>query len=424
MTPPGIGYDSGTIYSGTLPAAQRVYYEAVLRDVLRTKSLMVPFCTVKEDFRARDTGMITYSEVFDTEPNWNPLTEQDIWLSGAHLDTRSLTIGLEIHGDTLKFSDYAEVTQYLNRGDLRGLVRDKIGQNQVDTLDILARNAFLTHPNKQFAGGTRANRAAIQATDLFDPDLAELARTHLEEAEVPGVVAVEDGDVQTIVCVTTPRVVHDIRTAAGSSWLEVNQYAGSTRKFTGEAGTWNGVRFVRTNRLILRNHGAVAQQTTLAAPTVPGQGAAATVDMIYSVGQSTSTRYVPVASAAGFAVGDIVTIHSALASGAGNAPLESDGTQETRRIVAIDGVNISFDKPLLKMHAPGDLLTKGVNIHSSIFMGGPAVVYAVGERSTPVLPPKYDDMMMINRIGWRGFFKFQMFRPEFIEVHETSGSTN
>ncbi len=418
-------FSTGTMWSGSLPAAQRTYYEAILQDTLRTKSIMVPFCAVKEDFAAKATGLINYSEVFDTEPNWNPLSEQDVWLRGAHLDTRSQTISLEIHGDTLKFSDYAEIVQYLNSGNLAGLMRNKIAQNQIDMLDVLARNAFLTHPNKQYAGGLRANREAILATDLFDPDFTELARTHLEEAEVPGVVAVQDSDVQTIVCATTPRVIHDIRTAAGSNWLEVNQYAGSTRKFSGEAGTWNGVRFIRTNRLMLRNHGAVVDQTTLTAATVPGQGAAATVDVIYSVGQAGSTRTIPVADVTGLVVGDYVTIHSqAAGEGAGHPPVESDGTQETRRIVAIGAGTLSFDRPLLKPHASGDFVTKGVNIHSSIFMGGPAVVYAVGERPTPVLPPKFDDLMMVNRIGWRGFLKFQMFRPEYIEVHETSGSVN
>ena len=43
-----------------------------------------------------------------------------------------MNIGLEIHGDTLKYSDYSEVVQYVNSGDMRGLVRNKIGQNQVD----------------------------------------------------------------------------------------------------------------------------------------------------------------------------------------------------------------------------------------------------------------------------------------------------
>ncbi len=418
-------YTSGMIWSSTLPAWQREYFEGQLLETLRTKSIMVPFTIMKEDFSGKMTGRITYTEVFDTAPNWNPITEQNIWLTGAHLDSRSVTLDLEAHGDVLKFSDYADIVQYINNGDLRGLVRDKIGINQNEMLDILARNAFMDHPYPVYAGGLRANREAILATDLFNPDLAELARTHLEEAEIPGVVATDDSDVTTIACVTTPRVIHDIRTAAGSNWLEVNQYAGSVRKFSGEAGTWGGVRFIRTNRLVLPNHGAVVQQTTLSAATVPGQGAAATVDRVYAPGQSTSTRYITVAAATGLAVGDKVTIHSQSAGeGAGHGPIETDGTQETRRIVGINGLQIAFDKPLLKAHASGDFLTKGIDLHASIFMGGPAVVYGVGERPTPVVPPKYDDLMMINRYGWRGFLKFQMYRPEYIELHFTAGSTD
>ena len=416
--------DTGAIYSNVLPSWQRTYFEAALLETLRTKSIMVPFTTMKFDAAAKNTGKVTYTEVFDTDPNFNPLSESDIWMRGAHLDSRALTIDLEIHGDTLKFSDYSEVVQYVNNGNLKGLVQGKIAQNMRDYLDILARNAFLSHANKVYAGGTKTSRATIATTDLFDPDFAELARTHLEEAEVPGVVAVTDQDVQTIVCVTTPRVIHDIRTAAGSDWLEVNEYAGGLRKFSGEAGTWGGTRFVRTNRLRLRNHGAVTQQTALSGDTVAGQGAYAVVDGVYTPGQSTSTRYITVDSASGFAVGDNVTIHSASVSSDGEAPLETDGTQETRRIVNISGANISFDRPLLKPHSDDDWLTKGIDIHTSIFVGGPAVVMGIGEKPHPIIPPKYDDLMMINRYGWRGFLKFQMFRPEYIEVHETAGTVD
>ena len=420
-------YETGAFYSNTMPAWQRTYYEGLLLETLRTKSIMVPFCAVKEDFRAKETGIINYTEVFDTEPNWNPLSEQTLWMRGAYLDSRSVQLSLEIHGDTLKFSDYADIVTYVNRGDYRGLVRDKIGQNQKDMLDVLARNAFLSHPYPVYGGGLRANREAILAADLFDPDFGELARTHLEEAEIPGLAGVSDGDGQTIVCVTTPRVIHDIRTAAGSGWLEVQNYQSTGRKFTNEVGMWAGVRYVRTNRNVLRNHGAVTQQTTLSADTVPGQGAAATVDVVYSVGQGTSVRFVTVADETGFAVGNLVTIHSQGAgAGAGHPPVESDGTQETRRIVAIDAANnrLTFDKPLLKPHTGGDFVTVGVDLHASMFMGGPAVVYGVGERPTPVMPPKIDDLQMVNRYGWRGFMKFQMFRPEYIELHLTSGSTD
>src|SRR5512133_2227019 len=189
-------YESGADFSATVPQWQRTYYEGLLLDTIRTKSIMVPYCVTKEDFRAKQTGIINYTEVFDTEPNWNTITEKDPWLCGAQLDSRSPTIQLEVHGDTLKFSDYSEITTYINNGDIRGLVREKIGQNMTDTMDILARNAFLQHPYPVYAGGTRASRAAIvqNSSDYFVPDLAELARTHLEEHEVPGVTTVGDGD--------------------------------------------------------------------------------------------------------------------------------------------------------------------------------------------------------------------------------------
>lgn len=295
-------------------------------------------------------------------------------------------------------------------------------------LDILARNAFLEHPSKIYQGQT--SRGALTAGDLFNPDIVETVRVHLEENEIPGVVATEDSDIPTIVCVTTPRVIKDIRTGSTSKWLELQEYAGGTKKFTGEVGSWAGVRFVRTNRLRLRNHGAVSTQTTLAQAAPAGTGASQTVDAVYTVGQSNATRYITVATgaAANFSalVGKYITLHSQNSVSAGEAPVEGDGTQETRRIISVDTVNdrITLNKPLLKDHASGDFVTNGIDVHSSLFMGGPGVVYGVGERPGVVVPPKYDDLQMINRFGWRGFLKFQMFRPEYFEVCESAGSTD
>ncbi|HEY45700.1 MAG TPA: N4-gp56 family major capsid protein [Anaerolineae bacterium] len=418
-----VAYETGALWSTTLPEGQRDYYEQLLLETLRTKSILVPFCAVKEDFRARDTGVIIYTEVMDTEPNWNALSETGIWLTGAHLDSRSVQIGLEIHGDVIKISDYNELTNFWANGDLRGLVRGKLGQNMVDYLDILARNAFLSSPYKTYAGTANTKRTELAQTDLFDTDLVDLMRVHLEEREIPGVINVQD-QAPAIVCVTTPRVCHDIRTAAGSKWIEAQEYAGSVRLFTGEVGSWGGVRFIKTNRLMLRNYGEVSLQTTLTAPTVVGQGAAATVDTVYSVGQTGSTRTIPVASSAGFVAGEYITIHDT--RGADDEPLASDGTQETRRIVEVPGgaVTLVLDKPLMKPHDTGDYVTRGVTVHASIFMGGPAVVYGIGERPHPLVLPKIDDLAMVQRFSWRAFCKMQMFRPEYIEVVESGGTVN
>lgn len=415
--------NTGVQWSSTNASWQRDYYSLLLLETLRTKSILVPYCAVKRDYAGANSGTIIYSEVYDTEPDWSPLTESDIWLRGAHLDSRSVKIDLEIHGDVLKFSDYSEIVQYINKGDIRGLVREKVGQNQNEYLDILARNAYASHPHKIYAEDA-TSRATLAEGDLFELSMLDTMRVHLEENDVPGVTPVSDNDIATLVVGVTPRVVKDIRTAVGTNWHAAQEYAGSVRLFNGEIGMWNGMRFVRTNRLRLRNAGAVEHQTALAGATVPGQGAAATVDTVYTVGQAAATKYISVDSSTGFEVGQYITIHN---HDLGAVVLESDGSQETRRIVAVDsgGANrIALNKPLLKSHAEDDYVTHAVDVHMTLTLGGPAVVYGIGEDPHLIQPPVIDDLQILQRIGWRGFLKMQMFRPEFFEVAESAGSTD
>ena len=94
--------------------------------------------------------------------------------------------------------------------------------------------------------------------------------------------------------------------------------------------------------------------------------------------------------------------------------------------MGIDAGNnrLELNKPLMKPHASGDYVTNGLDIHMSIVHGGPAVVYGIGEAPGVIVPPTFDDLMMVQRIGWRGYLKFQMFRPEFFEVCLSAGSTD
>lgn len=413
-------YAARAFFSDTLPAGQRTFYEDVLMATLRTKNIFTQYCISKTDFAAKSTGLLVYTEVFDTSPNWNPLTEDQLWLDGAHLDSRQITIGLERHGDVLKFGDYTELVNYWNSGDFTGLMRGKLGQNLVDYLDILAMNAHLEAPNVQYAGSA-TSLYDLAVDDYYDPDLGGLARTHLEEMDIPGVFSVDDTTDQAVVALTSPRIIRDIRTKNSNKWLEVHRYSNPQMKMRAEAGAWDGVRYLKSNRLRLRNYGKVTVQTTLDGAAVEGQGSAAMVQG-YAVGQANAVRHVQVASAAGFAVGMTVTIHSAPVcaddGAGGHPPVRADGTQEQRRIVSIDVANnrLAFDRPLMKPHATGSYVTKGIDVTPTIILGGPSVVLGIGERPTPTFPPKIDDHMMINRIGWRAFLKFQMFRPEWTEI--------
>ena len=289
-------------------------------------------------------------------------------------------------------------------------------------LDLLARNAFSAVPSGyKIFGSDATNRAGIAADDYLALTQINSMRDALEDLEVPGVAATDDSQLKTLVMTTTPRVVSGIRNN-NTAWTAAQEYAGAGRIFNGEVGEWGGVRFVRTNRLRLYNAGAVTAQTTLDGATVAGQGAARTVDTVYTVGQSTATPYITVADLTGLEVGQNVTIHDA---DLGAAVLETDGTTETRRIVGITvpTKRVALNKPLMKPHATGAYVTTGLDVHLSVLHGGPSVVYGVAEAPHPIAPPKFDDLMMVNRFGWRGFLKFQQFRPEYLQVCESAAPT-
>lgn len=409
-------YETGQELTSTMPSKLRTYYSQMLLEVIRTKSILVPFCRVKEDYNAVAAKNIIYTEALDAAPNWNPVPESTVYMRGAHLDQRTVQIGLEIYGDVLKYNDFFAATQYLT-SDYRSLVRGKLGQLVVDELDILARNAHIGHPSVIYQGGG-TTRASITSANIVDHTMLRNIKVDLEEKDL---IQWEGDALNTdIVCVTTPRVCEDIRTGSTSPWLEVQAYAGGTRIYNGEVGKWEGIRFVKSNRMRLPNMGAVELQTTLTADTVPGQGAQET-DGVYTYGQSNSVRYIPVTSETGFAVGDEITIHSA-AVGAGNAPVESDGTQEVRRIASVAASQIVLDFPLLKPHTAGDFVTKGVTLHASVFLVGPSVVWGIAEAPWIFPLPKIDDLQLVNRYGWRMFGKFQQFTPERSRVLLSAGS--
>lgn len=420
-------FTTGLVNSGTLTGGLRPYYDQLLLETLRNNAVFWPYVQMKYDMQAKATGQMIFTEVYDTEPNWNPRSESDYFLSGAQVGSRSVTLQMAIYGEVMKFTDYSEIVNFFNNGNFRGLINGKLGINLTETLDILAMNAMMDSPFVTYAGGK--TRFTMTAADVYDPDLGELAYIHLQERLIPGLINPNGGE-PTVVGITSPRVIHDIRTGTSSQtkWIDTVKYALPNMKLLShEMGQWGGVRYVKSTRLRRYNYGAVTNQSTLTAPTVAQQGGAASVFGVYTTAaDATAARYVTVTSGSGFAIGQRVTIHSGTvydSDGAGGkAPSKTDGTQEHRLIVDIQTNNIFFDKPLLKPHAAGDYVTKGVDLNFSIILGGQSIAAGVGEMPTLVVPPKTDDLQMVNRLGWRSFMKVQMFRPEWTEMIVTGGS--
>lgn len=125
--------------------------------------------------------------------------------------------------------------------DLVSFARDTLGFDAARRIDTRIREELMNGGVAVY-GGVAASRAAIATTDVLKFGDARKWLIKLMAADLD--------DAVDLVAVTHPFVVGDIMgdATANTGWVQANQYAGSTRLFTGEVGSAYGIRFVTTTR--------------------------------------------------------------------------------------------------------------------------------------------------------------------------------
>jgi len=257
------------------------------------------------------------------------------------------------------------------------------------------------------------------AADHFDPAIARDIWMQLQYNNVPlATNPMGNGTAGTMICITTPSVIHDIQSTAGTDWETAYMAANPMALLPYEVGMYKNVRFIANPRNVLWNAGDVIAQTTLSSPVDIGDGASDDlVDGVYQVGQDGTivSNGVQVVDATGFAVNQIVTLHKTRTSAYGvtNGVDYKEATARRRRIVKIVGTTLYFDRPLFHEFIVGDYVTYGQDIHPSIFVAGPeTVATGVGEPIRTYAKDPVDDLNGIYRFSWDGYFETQLFRPE------------
>jgi hypothetical protein len=260
----------------------------------------------------------------------------------------------------------------------------------------------------------------------------------LDDKNVPGANNPTGLGGRTIFAITSHNVWYDMTKPSATGNLKDNLVTLQDRILMNyEVGMYLNTRYIKTPLNTLWNCGTITAQTTLTVDAAIGSGAAATVHNHYNVGQTTlrtsetnseaGQRYITVASATGFRVGDMVTLHKTRTGNYGvtNGVDFEEGTLTNRCIAAISGNQISFEKPILKCeYAQGSFLTKGVHINATIFVGGPrAVVWAVTQSPAIYTPPVVDDRMAQLRVTWDMTAKCQQFKPEYGYVVYSAASS-
>ncbi len=423
---------------------QRNWYDPVLIDVWRQRSVYRPVISFTKNNAGPAAKTMTVTQVLDPHADTTPLGLRQLWMESMHIDSRSIEITFQHNGAKMAYHKYDNMITYWQKNNQRGLeaiIRGSLGVAETDMNDMLARNALIggtIATGYNLYAGNATTFGDIDVADKFDPAVSADIWLGMAMRNVPGAMS-PNGAGGTMVCFTSPGVIHDIQENAG--WLSVYQYLNQVSLLNYEVGTYKNVRYVQTPKAILFNCGALIAQAPISVAAVSGDGVqVAKIDGTYLTGQSTGdvTHYIQLGTFSTGAIGDlavndIITIHKTRTStyGVTNGVAYDEGTLMNRRIVSIDAGNgrITLDQPILldyNVDLGGGVfgyVTKGTHIHTSVFVGGPqGVVAGVFQQPQVYTPPTIDDYMAIKRFSFDQYIGYQPFAPEVFETVFSAGS--
>lgn len=428
---------------------ERMYYDPLLRDVYRLKAIFGQYITYAQNLRDRGAKTMTVTSLYDIHPNFDRLGLRTMWMPASHVDTKNQTLTFERYGGKVAYDAYTPIITYWNAQAVSGggklnaisaIVNDKLGQHMTDVMDMLARNAILQSPFKLFGSG-KTSFNDLTVDDTATTSMLNEVHLGMKYRGVP-YAQTGNGSVGTIVCITSPGVLHDLQQQTDpKDWLVPMAYGDPSRLLNSEVGTFRNIRFVETPKATLFNCGKILIQATVKTAINAGDGTPASlVDGTFVVGQPGATKRITLADGTDmtqFSVGDIVTIHSARTNefGVTNGVDYRDGTLHNRRIVGIINESgptvkgLQFDEPIMidfttaldtNVYA---YVTKGLHVHAMMFVGGrDGIVAGVGRPPRLHAPPPVDDFNMIHRFSWDSYMGYNLWNPKVLETVFVSGS--
>ena len=412
---------------------QRTVYTPELLQSFRQTSLFYGLVTYGVNLLRERTGTMVFTQVLDPEPNIATLDNRQIWIPQLYMDSRSLEITCARYGDKIMMNKYDQMITYWKengQAGLRSIISNRLAPHMVQSMDLLARNAFLRCVRPMFAGGA-SDFGSLEADDTFE--IGTPRAVHLGADYQPDPVT------NPILGLHSPSATYSIRSDADGEFIERAKYAEPRRLINYEVGEYEGVRFAAHPTMTLWNCGEVLQQTTVTASITEGDGApdpeTTKVDGVWKTGQEGATHSIAVADTTGFVAGDIVTIHTTRPSATTSIEVQN-GVQFdhakniTREIYSVvSGTRLSFTEPVTVDWYQTDLgsgvyayVTQARPVHATVFLKGPrGVVAGVLQPPQTYMPPPIDDTQSIYRFSWDAYMKYQQMYPRRFEVYFHAG---
>jgi hypothetical protein len=452
LTESGTAFETGTGYGITpwsnLDEMSYDWYVPELMSTFVKQSLFYKLVPFSIDLHAKRTRKMVFTQPIDMEPDTEERELRGLWLPDLYFDTRQMEITTSNYGSKVqahKYDDY--IWHWLENGrkqaDLRGFLRDRLGPVMVQTLDILARNAFFGNSmNRSFAGDATGFHD-LADDDTFDPTLGRAI--WLDAGYQP---STPNGKIPALI---SPSATYAVKTATATdpNYNYIMGKANPSLLLNFAVADFEDVTFAQHPTMVLWNCGTVLAQASIIEAVSEGDGSPDPegddkVDGVWMVGQSEAKHYIQLSSISdpgsdetGFKAGDIITLHRTRPT-ADAAMAVEDGVKwdhhanVVRHIHSVDydSNRITLKTPILTDKFYTALgsgmygwVTKARDVHASLFMKGPnGVVAGVTQ------PPQFydhepiDDRKAIWRYAWDAYLKYQIMFPERFEVHFHSGA--
>ena len=346
-------------------------------------------------------------------------------------------------GGIVTITDVAELT-IAHRPLIKAI--ELLGYQAAETIDREIHNVLSSTTNINYLGAA-ASRAAMATTSVTETDIRRMV-AELRNNGAMGLEPAEGGNEDPVlgdnfVGIIDPFVEMDLQTLSG--WISSVQYQDAKRMWNGEAGTYAGVRFIRSNHIPTLTRGASV--TTVTAVTAGGSMAGASgAETSYRVrmvitGVDTQTQYerviydhttvvlnastamgsatntgainVTVPTVTGFVYNIYITNPGSAAASTDTARLANGGS----RIAAAGQATVTAFSSSGAL-VPAALNSASDGVHLCYFLGKEAytVVNLENLRSylTPATESDSDPLLQRRTAGWKVFFRAVINNNDFL----------
>ena len=442
-----------------LSSRNRAWYDPYMMAAYVKNSMWYNIVKYVVDMLNTHSRVINITRALSPMPDIQEQEARGITLPRIYYDSMSQQITVTNYGAMIQahkwdamiyqWAEKAEsnMFQYANVGipqtDLFGFIQNRLGPQMVETLDILARNAFLTNSKYRSFASDATGFHDLASGDTFDPEIARAVHLGADYTE---------GTNERFPAVVSPSATYAAKNLTKTNDYNYwNQAIQNPQMLNYVVAEFENVSWMNNWRMVLWNCGTVLAQASITAVVNVGDGApdpdTTRVDDTFAVGSPDATHYIqlssitdPSTAETGFKAGDIVTLHRTrpsanAAMATQNGVVWNDHANIDVEIYSVDYDNnrISLKMPILNEKYTTALsagmygwVTKARDVHACIFfkkgLSSPGVVAGVMQPPQFHILQPQDVRQAVWSFSWDAYLKYQMVDPDAYEVHFHTGA--